>query len=295
MTLTHTQRYFLFPAIAVLFIFLFETAAVRDGIQDALTLSYLAVVPSVFPFAVLSGYLMGQLRGNSDIPCLRPLSRFLGLPRGGEICFLLGLLCGFPLGARCVADGYRNGLFTKKEAERMLLFCNNTGPAFLVGGIGSMRGCASDGWHLFAIQFILVILTALITKKHVTEKERRVVNTPRMTFAQAVSSGVTATLTVLGFVLFFSACIAILDTFFPKTALVLISSFLEVSTAAKLAANIPCGIVITAFAVCFSGISVHLQTAALLGDTDLSLRPYLLTKIIVGILGATLSFLLLLG
>ncbi len=290
MTRTRTRNLLLFPAIALLFLFLFESDAVRDGIKEALRLSYMAVIPSVFPFAVLSGYIMGQLSQGEEIGLLRPLSRLFALPRGGATCFLIGMFCGFPLGAKCVGDGYKNGLFTKEEAERMLLFCNNTGPAFLVGGIGAMRGNSTDGWCLFFVQFLLVCSVALITRKKNDTPVSVCHKNEKTSFTQSVSSGVTATLTVVGFVLFFSACIGVAKTFLPEPMLLPFACLFEVSTASHLASHAPYGLVYTAFAVCFSGLSVHLQTTALLSDTNLSLKRYYMTKILLGIFASLIFF-----
>ncbi len=290
MTRKHSSRSLLFPAFALLFTFLLRTEVVRQGVQEGMELSYLAVVPSVFPFAVISSYIMGHTDTAREPRILRPLSRLLSLPPGGATCFILGLLCGFPLGAKCVSDGYRSGLFSKQDAERLLMFCNNTGPAFLVGGIGGLFGSPSIGWTLFAIQCFLVFFTAFLTGRRREYGTAQTYISKPVTFVSAVSSGVHATLTVLGFVLFFSSCIAILKVILPAFPLLAVASLLEVSTASRLASTMPYGGIWCSFAVCFSGISVHLQTAAVMDGTDLSLRPYIVTKCILGFAGALLAF-----
>ncbi len=281
---------FLFPTALLLILFLTNTTIIRSSMQEALLLSYLSVVPSVFPFSVLSGYLMGTLYSGNEPAPLRMIGVLLGLPAGGGSCFLLGALCGFPLGARCVADGYRNGLFSKKEAERMLMFCNNTGPAFLVGGVGSMFGSTVLGWSLYAIQLSLSVLTAVVTRRKAQNKLPVPKLSSPVSFVSCVSKGVDATLTVLGFVLFFSACIGILEAYLPSFLLLPLACLMEISSAANLASAVPYGAVWAAFAVCFSGASVHLQSAAVMSDTDLSMLPYLLGKCLQGLLGGMLAF-----
>ncbi len=288
---TIKKNILLFPTFALLLFFLLEAGEIRVGIREGLMIAYLAVVPSVFPFAVLSGYLMGQIPRNRELLPLRPIARLLGLPPGGAMCFLIGQLCGFPLGAKCISDGYQNGLFTKEEAERMLMFSNNTGPAFMVGAVGGMLGSAARGWALFGIQSLLSLTVALLTRRRYTAHPPLPLSAQPVTFTQAVKGGVNATLTVLGFLLFSSACISVMKAYLPSYLLLPLVCLLEVSTAVHTAAAVPYDIVWCAFAVCFSGISVHLQTAAVLGDSDLSMRRYLLSKVLCGIAAAALTYL----
>ncbi len=64
---------------------------------------------------------------------LPKLSRLCRIPQGSEGIFLLGLVGGFPVGAQCIAQTPME----RSDARRMLGFCNNCGPAFVFGVIGS--------------------------------------------------------------------------------------------------------------------------------------------------------------
>ncbi len=64
---------------------------------------------------------------------LPKLSRLCRIPQGSEGIFLLGLVGGFPVGAQCIAQTPME----HSDARRMLGFCNNCGPAFVLGVIGS--------------------------------------------------------------------------------------------------------------------------------------------------------------
>ncbi len=283
----------LLPAFFSFVLFIGCTAIVRDGVTDGLRLSYAAVIPSVFPFAVLSSYLISRLSKDRDPVFLRPIAHFLGLPIGGIYCFFIGNLCGFPIGAKCIADGYHSGMFTKKEAERLLMFCNNTGPAFLVGGIGAIRNSPKDGWLLFGIQCMIAVLIALITKEKRIKNEKSFhTDTAPLPLSRTVTDAVTSTFNVVGFVVFFSVILHLMASFLPPQLLLFFSSFVEVSSAAKTALQFPYGICFTAFAVCFSGISVHLQTATILSETPISMRPYLTAKCFAGFSAFMISFFL---
>ena len=79
------------------------------------------VIPSLFPFFVLSIYLTGNLSGGSGyLPIL--LSGFLG---------------GYPVGAQAVTENWKTGRISRETANKMLMFCSQAGPSFLFGMVAA--------------------------------------------------------------------------------------------------------------------------------------------------------------
>lgn len=63
---------------------------------------------------------------------------FLGI---GGYAFIMGIISGYPVGAKIVTEFRKNGNCSRAEAERLLSFTNNSGPLFIIGTIGvSMFG-----------------------------------------------------------------------------------------------------------------------------------------------------------
>lgn len=59
----------------------------------------------------------------------------------GAYAFIMGIISGYPVGAKIVTEFRKNGDCSKAEAERLLAFTNNSGPLFIIGTIGiSMFG-----------------------------------------------------------------------------------------------------------------------------------------------------------
>ena len=107
-----------------------SVAAARKGME----LWWSTVVPSLLPFFMLSSLL--QQLGLPGIlgRLLYPVTQKLfGIGGAGASALLLGVTGGYPLGADAVARLRRSGALTREQAERALAFCNNSGPAFLVG------------------------------------------------------------------------------------------------------------------------------------------------------------------
>lgn len=91
------QHYMVLPPLmALVALLLWKNAALVDGIRAGLSLSVHAVIPALFPFSLLSPYLLSAMSPTGG--------RHLRLPNA-TVPFLVGLLCGFPLGAKTACDG----------------------------------------------------------------------------------------------------------------------------------------------------------------------------------------------
>ena len=119
-----------------------------------------SVVPSLFPFFIateLLGYtnivpLLGKLLNK----IMKPIFNVSG---EGAFPLIMGIISGYPTGAKIVANFRKNGICTKAEAERLLAFTNNSGPLFIIGTVGiSMFGYSKIGL-LLLVTHILASLT----------------------------------------------------------------------------------------------------------------------------------------
>ena len=282
--------YVFFAMSALLFLFLLESDAVTRGVRTGLSLCYFSILPSVFPFMIFSSYFSSARsfgkQKRSGLPD-RIFSRLMGMESGVLAPFLIGVLCGFPLGARMVSDGYKNGRYTKEESEYLLCFVNNTSLSFLVAGVGgSMRKSVSDGILLFAVQLISALVISLLFRPKLTCAHHTLSAVPYRSFSfpTAVRESVLGALTVCGFITFFSAVVSLLSVLpLPAQIYPYIISMIEVGNATSSLASHPYGLSLSGFAVSFAGLSVHMQTAAMLDGTDLSMKKYLVSKFLQGL------------
>ena len=273
------------PLLALLALLLWKNRALTEGIRTGLFLAGHAVIPALFPFAMLSSYL---------IALAAPLSGGRTRFPPATVPFFVGLLCGFPLGAKSACDGVRFGLWSKKDAERMLCFCNNTGIAFLIAGVGgTMRGNIRDGIILFCVQTIVALLTGIVMRR--CRGKSSAENTPALPsaafprFPDVMWNAVCSALTVTGYIAFFSGILAVIRTFLPAVLYPYAAACLEVGTACNVLAGMQNSLPLTAFAVIFSGISVHMQTASFAVESGVRIFPAMVCKALGGILGATLT------
>ena len=85
----------------------------------ALSLCAELIIPSLFPFFVLSG-LLNRLGFAAAIArqLAKPAARLYGVSGAGATAFFMGLVGGYPLGAAYIADMRRQGLVSLEEIGR---------------------------------------------------------------------------------------------------------------------------------------------------------------------------------
>ena len=154
----------LFAALGMLVLILDAQTAV-SGAKAGIELCLGTVIPSLFPFFVLSMLLTSSLVGRSS-RFLGPLGKFCGMPAGSESLLAVGLLGGYPVGAQNISRAREAGQLSGEDARRLLGFCNNAGPAFLFGMAAAQFTEWWMGWALWGIH----ILSALLTTRMLGEK-----------------------------------------------------------------------------------------------------------------------------
>ena len=165
----------------VLIWFLADADRVRRAAAEALILCGSSVIPALFPFLAVSALLISLGFGDWVSPHLAGLMALFRLPGSAGSALLLGLVGGYPIGARTAADLYEKGLLTSGEAERLLSFCNNSNPVFLVSVLGAgVFGSVRAGIYLWLIHILSALLAGLFFrgKRKQTAPQRATRRTP---------------------------------------------------------------------------------------------------------------------
>ena len=117
-------------------VLLFSSGALSDGIRRGLSLCSGAVIPSLFPFMALSVFICKSYAADFFSAALRPVTKFLKLPESAGGILLAAEIGGYPAAAKCINDSVLCGTLTQKTGARMLTFCVNPGPPFLIAAVG---------------------------------------------------------------------------------------------------------------------------------------------------------------
>lgn len=283
-------------------------------ITRGLLLCAKTVIPSLFPFMVLSEIIVtGRLLERPLGRVTRPLGRLLRLPSAGCTAVILGLLCGFPVGAKCATLAWREGLLSKDEAERTVAIANAPSSAFLISAVGvTLWENRAFGISLYFCVLLsslsIGILLGRISKKEdqASEKNDTICHLPprfsAKLFTDAIASATHSILLVCAYVIFFSALVGTLGSLLEDSPLsgegvAALFAFFELSGGvSRIAAlgNTLHAAVLTALAVGWSGLSVHCQILSICDGSGLSLSPYLLARLLSALLCALLFWILLL-
>lgn len=285
----------LFAACIGFLILVLDSKTALEGAVSGIDLCLQTVIPSLFPFFVLSLLLTDGFMGLKN-PILRPLGRLCGIPEGAESLLVIGFIGGYPVGAQCIYTAYASGSLPRQQAQRMLMFCNNAGPAFLFGMVSSVFSARSAVWLLWGIHILSAVLVSLtVPRLQVTE-----INVPtgagkRFTDAVAVSLRVMAG--VCGWIVLFRVLIAYLERWFlwmlPLPEQVLLSGLLELSNgccALKEIESEGLRFIICSVMLGFGGLCVAMQTAG--AARSLGCSHYLRGKLLQTTYSVILAYLL---
>ena len=273
-----------------------DAGRVRAAVAEALALCAGTVIPALFPFMVVSGMLVSLGFGEWLSPrfagLMGPLFR---LPGSAASALLLGFVGGYPIGTRTAADLYREGLLTQREAERLLTFCNNSNPAFLISVLGvGVFGDTRTGIWLWLIHILSALLTGLILCAKKSVPSRSITGTfPCRTvsfsaaFVSAVGRAASGILSVCAFVVVFYVVTTPLRTLGGTAAM--LTGTLELFSLTPLLTTDAAGFLLAAFCSGWGGLSVLAQTEAVLEEAGLRLRPALVGKLLQAVLSLVLA------
>ncbi len=147
-------------AVGMLVLILDGQTAV-SGIRCGVDICLKTLIPSLFPFFVISGLVTGSLSGRS-IPLLRRICRLCRIPVGSETLLTIGFLSGYPVGAKNVHDVWERQQISVANAQRFSLLCSNAGPAFIFGILGPMFSGLRWAWALWLLQIVSALVTATL-------------------------------------------------------------------------------------------------------------------------------------
>lgn len=268
--------------LGVMALLLLCSADAAQAVRDALALCAQSVIPALFPFFVASSLFIdlgcAAVLGRSLAPVMH---RLFGVSGAGGTAFLLGIIGGYPVGGRTAGELYRSGQCEREECERLLAFCNNAGPSFILGiaGLGCFGSVIVGAW-LYLIHVGAAVMVGLLfrsTSRQMGRPEKT--ETPRWADAliEAVRGGAMSMVSICAFVVFF---LVILRLFSRFTGIQhgAILGIVEMTNGILRLANDRRGFIWAAGLLGWGGLSVHCQTAAVLSGSGLSLKRYFIGK-----------------
>ncbi len=199
-----------------------------SAVKSGLSLWANSVVPSLFPFFVATELLMHtnivyQL-GHILNRYMKPIFNIRG---EGAFAFIMGIISGYPVGAKIACNFRQNNICTKEECERLLSFTNNSGPLFIIGTVGILIfKNTTIGVLLFMTHLLACITVGILFRfwkcnktsyflikntngKHPSAKSVSFSNLGEV-LAESITSATSTILLIGGFIVLFSSILSIL-------------------------------------------------------------------------------------
>lgn len=280
-----------FIALAVL---IFDTKTAVNGAKDGVTQCMNTIVPSLFPFFIVSGYFCHTFC-KINLSFLQPLCRLCKIPHGAESLFIMGILGGYPVGAKEIATAYRDKKISKPDAERMLAFCNNAGPSFIFGILASYFHSVYPAVCILIIQFLSAVITGIILPGG--NGESLPIHHQSNNFSKILNNSIRSLTMVCSWVILFRIILSFLKKWvfwlFPDTVSIIITGMLELANGCVqlnqinndgLRYTVSCGI------LSLGGMCVFMQTISVTKGLDMKMYfPGKLVQTLLSVIFASIT------
>jgi len=319
----HLKNITLFFAFAFVFAYLLIYSGTAAGAMlEGLKISAAVLIPSLFPLSVVSGMIV-RLEIAEPV-CRRAGKAFKAFFRVSENCvlpFVLGIAGGYPLGVIVAADMYKNGRISRGDLKKIVLFCSNCSPAFIVGVAAPYLSNTGAGFaatkialvllsaHIFAAVFVGFLFSRLYF--HSDEESRQKYDgAPKKTysfssaFIESVETSAISMLRLAAYIsLFYMLNKLLLSTniFIIFTDInnfvnikAFVSGILEFSTGVLALDMLLKSLPVAAFLISFGGLCVAAQSASVLNGTGVKIRHYIFAKLAQGVMAYIIVSLILL-
>lgn len=266
-----SKNIIMFIAIIVLFILLFNTKTALNGAAYGLYLWIKTVIPTLFPFILISGILL-EYRNVPFFP------------------IIAGFLCGYPVGAIVISEMRRKEYISQSKAMFYLSFCNNISPGFIIGyvayGLSNTYITITD---MLFVTYIPPIIIGFISylyyrrnndfydNKYVKESfQNTTVKFGLEKFDTAINNALTSVIKLGGYIIAATSLAAFINNPF-------ITGFIEITSGISILIDSSISIHIIFLLLCmqisFGGISALMQTYGMLIGTDIKLSNYIISKL----------------
>ncbi len=290
---------FVCASLATLLIFPKEC---RNGGTNGTYLCIQVLIPSLFPFMVLSSFVAESGLAASTPNWINKITQpIFKLPGCCACVILLSLIGGYPVGASGIKSLWEQKLITDKQAARMSLFCVSSGPGFLVTYIGAvMARSLRMGYVLLASQilsvFILGIASGLFVSKNettATGNEVKTKLTPARALIPSVTKAIRSCALMCALVVLFSAVSEVLITLInDNPSAKWIVAVFEITNGAKILTEGYPTVLLSA-ACGFGGLCVHFQVLSQLRGIRISKLLFTMFRLLQGILSSACTYILL--
>lgn len=294
--------FFLFVLFGFLLIFPIQTL---DASKTGLLLWFDSLLPTLLPFLIVSQLILKTPLIDTVQKILGPIFRqVFHCSENGAFCILCGFLCGYPVGARLIALQIQEHRLSINEGQYLLSFCNNVSPMFCISyGILFAIGAEDILPYLFIIYGSALLFGFFTRPKYIPEHNltsKKQTSSSENIFQLidvCIIDSFLIMIKLCGYLMLFSIISTGILMLIPDDmfyAAPVITSLLEITGGLSRLASMPLGTlrsVIGIVSLTFGGLCCIFQTNSVINNTGLSLKKYILHKVLITMLAFLLFFL----
>lgn len=301
--------------LVFLLLLLFPDIA-KSGASDGLFLWYNSIVPILFPFIILSNMMVTT---GSFSWFLQPFfllqKKFPSFHPWYFYTLILGFFCGYPMGAKAVADLIDQGKLSISEGNSLLPIVNQASPMFLAGYVGVhifKRSLPLSRILFFiycpALLFFLILLfhkdrapklhrstlgNDSIPACHVPSRKK---NSMSLSMEHTIWDSFFIIVTIGVYMMLFSIFMKLCHALLPSSLLLTIGTcFLEFSTGLHTLNELPLLSDTTKTSLLlaltsFGGFCTAAQTYSITHHSGISMKSYMIRKTFLALLVFLLSY-----
>lgn len=264
-----------------------------EGASNGLLLWFQIILPTLLPFIILSNLLIHTNAVTYISTIVKPfVQRLFHVSDYGCYAVFVGFLCGYPMGAKVVADLIKTEKISQKEGQYLLSFCNNTSPMFIISFI-VMQNFKNESLLLgtLIILYLAPVMCSFLFRLFYKYQTRMTsVSTSNKSFYfnfniidTCIMNGFETITKVGGYIILFS----ILFSLTKQLPLMWFLPTLEISCGVSYITSL--GIPLTSLfpyvlaLTSFGGFCAIAQTNSMIQGTKLSIFPYIIQKLITAL------------
>lgn len=300
------KRYFISAFLCIFFfVMLCLPRNTVVGASNGLLLWYQTLLPTLLPFVMLTNLLILTNSIQFLQRWISPLlEHFFFASSDGCFAILTGFLCGYPVGAKTIADLWKSHRISTKEAQYLLSFCNNASPMFLIGYIIHQKlNLPALTLPLCLLFYLSPILLSFFFRRlyGITEykhRRREALTPPSFSFSTldlCIHNSVDVLVKTGCYMMLFSISIQFLETVSLSPSLSsCLTAILEITngiTRLSHTYEFPSSIVMIMGFTAFGGICSLFQTKSVIQNTELSIAQYTLEKLITALVTSLFTYL----
>ncbi|MCI8609184.1 MAG: hypothetical protein HFE73_06035 [Firmicutes bacterium] len=292
----------IFVALFTLLMVLFPKIT-EAGSKTAIIIWANSIVPVLLPFFIFSDFIKRTM----DLSRL-PIRIYP---------FVVAVLSGYPMGAKVVSDLVEQGSFSKSAGKWVLSYSLVTGPAFLMGTIGSFLGSSKGAVIVVISHYVGAMMNGWLWSSSMGERRDFIQSHKDCQangrknggeggylehFTEAIIGGFKAMALILAYLIVFMIGIDLLETagvfrlIGNETISSLIKGLLEMTAGANMVGlcniSLPLKTVLISFLVSFGGFSVIGQSMSMAQSLGIRLPELVKIKGTHGLIAGILAGLL---